>query len=669
MSLKVGKYKLIRRLAIGGMAEIFLASIQGEAGFERSIIIKKILPKYAHEPEFARRLIDEGLLASRLAHANIVQVLDLGKIGPDYFIAMEFVDGADLREVLARSAERKIRIPIPIGVHFLWQIARALSYAHDKKDESGQPLGIIHRDISPANILISWEGAVKLGDFGIAKASQRLTHTLTGVLQGKFPYMSPEQTEGTDLDQRSDIFSFGCVAYELLAGIRPFQAESDFGTLERIRDARCQHISSVRPELPAKLAKIVHTCLSKKRDKRYDNGTDLERALAAVLQEQGWVANEGDVAEYLDLIYGEDRFGLHDAAASTPSEALGEVEARPLSPDEYAGIIKPPTTSRSKPPENQTRSVIMPTWQTRKKTNRTAWIAWTVVMALIGTFLVLDYSNFHLLLGRDTTATAEMPRSRQQTARQAIATHRDVTRPESTDAAPSGPEIITPDQQTADVVSALDTGKNSADNPDRDVAQDIHAPTDVAPATDLHSPDYIKGIPPTDTGPQTVDAVRKSHNRNPGRDNARDKDRAQKRSITTVRALPMDAAIFQDGQLMGSQPQTITVPANSSGIGIRIEKEGYETVTFELKFPSPRTVQKRLMKQATGRVKLRYFPAVATVDIDGKVYKSQDGMNHVFAQLPVGSHVVTVTYEGKTTSRTIIIQEDREWAGTVTVEP
>jgi serine/threonine protein kinase len=661
VSLKVGKYKLIRRLAIGGMAEIFLASIQGEAGFERAIIIKKILPKYAHEPEFARRLIDEGLLASRLAHANIVQVLDLGKIGPDYFIAMEYVDGADLREILARSTERDILIPVPIGVHILWQVARALSYAHDKKDEGGHPLSIIHRDISPANILISWEGAVKLGDFGIAKASQRLTHTLTGVLQGKFPYMSPEQTAGADLDQRSDIFSFGSVAYELLTGARPFQAESDFGTMESIRDARFEPIETQRPDLPSHLADIVHTCLNGDKSNRYDNGAGLERALASVLQSKGWVATEGDVAEYLDLIYGEDRFGLHDAAASTPSEALGEVEARPLSPDEYAGIIKPPTTSRSKPEESYTRSVIMPTWQTRRKTRRSVWVAWTVTMALLGAFLVLDYASFHLLLGRQTTQQYDSPLAGQQETHAVVP--RDVREHSATDIrAESSDRFVEASQ--ADVVVA----DSMADVPAKTVDRDWWD-GEVSAAIDVVSPEDTKESVRVDLVADS--APEKPDIRHGGRSEsgARSEDKVQRPSVTSLRVIPFDAAIFQDGKLLGPQPQAITVPVGSKDIAIRIEKTGYETALFQLRYPSPRKLQKRLIKQALGRLKLRYFPAVARVTIDGKEYTSSDGMNHIFAQLPVGSHEVTVTHEGKSTTKTITIQEDREWAGTVAVEP
>ncbi len=383
------------------MAEIFLGEVQGEAGFERKVIIKKILPVYASEPEFIRRLVDEGLLAARLQHGNIVQILDLGRLGPDYFIAMEFVDGVDLRDVLATCAESRFVLPLPIAVHILWQVSRGLGYAHDKKSNKGEPLDIVHRDISPANVFVSWEGAVKLGDFGIAKASQRLSrHTMTGVLQGKFPYMSPEQAEGGPLDQRSDVFSFGILAYELLSGKRPFGGDSDMQVLVRVKETRFAPIRDVRPDLPPGLADVVHNCLQRDPERRYANGTALERALGQLMQQQGWVVTEGDVADTLNMLYGSKRRSLADM---TPDEeARAQVlDASPLDPyDLQAGLPAAPLRLRREPQADRTRSVVVtpPPRAAVRKRRSTALIA-AVAGLLLGGLVAADYFAFHLLLG------------------------------------------------------------------------------------------------------------------------------------------------------------------------------------------------------------------------------------------------------------------------------
>ena len=395
------RYRLLSRIAVGGMAEIFLATLQGEAGFEREVIIKKILPGYADELEFAKRLVDEGLLAGKLHHSNIVQVLDLGRLGPDYFIAMEYVDGPDLRDVLARAVAKGFLLPVPIAVHILREVARALAYAHDKKDEGGKSLNIIHRDISPANVLISWEGAVKLGDFGIAKASQRLVHTLTGVLQGKFPYMSPEQAGGGECDQRSDVFSFGATAYELLTLVRPFQAESDLKTLERVKCAQHPPLLKHRDNLPSELVEVVHTCLARDRDQRFANGAQLERALATLMQKCGWVVTEGDVADMLAALYGDDRVSRLAEARSSP-EPLAVVTASPLD-----GRVLVPDAPRHKSSVNvtaqespRTRSVVAPTWKLRAQRQRRTWVLWTALMVVLALALAADFRFFHVFLGR-----------------------------------------------------------------------------------------------------------------------------------------------------------------------------------------------------------------------------------------------------------------------------
>ncbi|RMF59325.1 MAG: serine/threonine protein kinase, partial [Calditrichaeota bacterium] len=213
-----GKYELLERLAVGGMAEVFRARVRAEGGFEKHLVIKRILPHLSSDSEFVVMLIDEAKIAVCLSHPNIVQVYDLGKIEGTYFIAMEFIEGGDLREILRRCAQRNITVPIDHAIYITTEVLKGLDYAHSKRagtKESATPLQIIHRDISPPNILLSYAGEVKIVDFGIAKASTRMMETAAGVLKGKFEYMSPEQASGLAVDARTDLFSTALLLYEM----------------------------------------------------------------------------------------------------------------------------------------------------------------------------------------------------------------------------------------------------------------------------------------------------------------------------------------------------------------------------------------------------------------------------------------------------------------------
>lgn len=658
MSLDVGKYRLIRRIAIGGMAEIFLASIQGEAGFERRIIIKKILPRHADEPEFARRLIDEGLLASKLHHANIVQVLDLGRIGPDYFIAMEFVDGVDLRAALARAVERGVRLPVPIATHMLWQVARALAYAHDKKSEEGEPLKIIHRDISPANIMVSWEGAVKLGDFGIAKASQRLTHTLTGVLQGKFPYMSPEQAEGLELGQHSDVFSFGSMAYELLSQVRPFQAASDLQTLERVRAAEYSPISTHREGLPEELAQVVHTCLHGDPAKRYVNGTELERALATVLQKNGWVVSEGDVADFLSLLFADDERRTISGTDEPQDEALGLVDASPLTSSDFRGPFVPPPADLSgtgASGEQHTRSVVMQTWDTRVRKKRTLWGAWTLLMLFVAGVLLLDYYQLNVFLGKGVVETAPPTSPAPLLPAQADLTDRDVS---PADLPPPARDVVDRrpgSPETAAAAPEIDAAPETRTAP-ADVTPDL--PRDV-PVDDADTGSGAR----RDTGPELVAVAVEITPAAP------EEKAMPRRCRTKVHVTPADARVYADEHLLGTQPQWVSVPPPGRSTTVRLVADGWESAEFRLSRRHGqncvREIGKQLRKKETGRIVLRPSPAKADVYINGKLQKKLGGAFYLEVEVPVGDHVIRVQDGDQTTEKTVKVEKDKTWKGMI----
>ena len=270
-----GKYFLLDRIAVGGTAEIFKAKSFGAEGFEKILAIKKILPHLARNKDFIKMLIDEAKIAVQLTHKNIVQVYDLGMVENDYFIAMEYIEGMNLRSITQRLKEMNKRLPLKDALYIVSEICGGLNYAHRKTDPEGKLWKIVHRDISPPNILLSLEGDVKIVDFGIAKAESKITETLTGVLKGKLAYMSPEQARCEDVDLRSDIFSTGIMLYELITNKDLFKRDSGLKSLEKIKKFNIE--PEFLPEnIPKELRLILLRALQKQPSKRYQSAKDLE---------------------------------------------------------------------------------------------------------------------------------------------------------------------------------------------------------------------------------------------------------------------------------------------------------------------------------------------------------------------------------------------------------
>jgi len=294
-----GKYYLLERINVGGMAEVFKAKAFGVEGFERLVAVKRILPNIAEDEEFIAMFIDEAKIAVQLQHANIAQIFDLGKVDDSYFIALEYVLGRDLRAMFDRLRQRNEAMGFAQACYIVMQVCEGLDYAHNKRDAQGRELHLVHRDISPQNVLVGFEGEIKLIDFGIAKAAGKASKTQAGILKGKFGYMSPEQVRGLPIDRRSDIFAVGIVLYELLTGERLFMGESDFSTLEKVRNVEIVPPSNYNNAIPEELERIVLKVLAKDPEDRYQNAIDLHDDLQAFLYTKGELYSRKDLAAWM----------------------------------------------------------------------------------------------------------------------------------------------------------------------------------------------------------------------------------------------------------------------------------------------------------------------------------------------------------------------------------
>ncbi|MEM9489283.1 MAG: protein kinase, partial [Myxococcota bacterium] len=288
---QLGKYTLLRRLGAGGMAEVYLARTAVAEGLTKELVIKKIRPAFARHRAFVSMFITEAKIALGLNHPNIVQVFDFGTAGDTFFLAMEFVDGVDLLTLLREATQRRQRIPLGLCAYICHEMAKGLDYAHRKVDERGQPLDIVHRDISPHNVLLSWDGTVKLVDFGIARVRGADEDSSGSGLKGKYSYMSPEQARGDAVDQRSDVYSLGVVLFELCCG-RPLFPGRGTQVLDRVRAGTFPRPRDVDPDLPADLEQIVMGALRFHRDDRFASARDLQHALAQFLFEQAASASD-----------------------------------------------------------------------------------------------------------------------------------------------------------------------------------------------------------------------------------------------------------------------------------------------------------------------------------------------------------------------------------------
>ncbi len=319
----IGRYEPIRRLAVGGMAEIFLARVPGVGleGFEKLVVVKRILPQHALDPELLRMFVDEARLSATLTSPHVTHVYDVGTDGDAPFFTMEYVHGANLRELLRAAAA-----PLPLGpaLTIVAAAADGLHHAHERLGPGGEPLGIVHRDVSPSNVLVSFDGGVKVSDFGIAKWAYQRTRTQEGTLKGKFAYMSPEQCRGRPVDRRSDIFALGTILFELTTGAAPFAAETDLEILNQIAEGRAAPPTwpAARGPYPPALAAIVMRALAPDPDGRFATMREMQLALEGFARDAGLALSTVNLAALMQELFASELAAWH--AAQRAGQTLGD---------------------------------------------------------------------------------------------------------------------------------------------------------------------------------------------------------------------------------------------------------------------------------------------------------------------------------------------------------
>ena len=325
---RLDRFELIAELASGGMATVFLARLSGVAGFQRLVAIKRLHPHLAREPEFVEMFLDEARLAARIHHPNVVPIQEVGESDHGYYLVMDYIEGDTLARVLAKAAKTNSKVPYGVTIRILLDTLAGLHAAHEMKDDHGEPLHIVHRDVSPQNILVGVDGVARVVDFGVARAATRLSTTRSGQLKGKLAYMAPEQARGAGVDRRADLFACGIVLWEALATKRLFKGDGEAETLNRVLYEPIATPSSVRPDVPKALEDICMKALSRDVDQRFataqDFGDELEKAARAL----GSVGSVRDVADCLQEVIGVDLTQQRDAvrawlARSEPSGSTG----------------------------------------------------------------------------------------------------------------------------------------------------------------------------------------------------------------------------------------------------------------------------------------------------------------------------------------------------------
>ena len=313
------RYRVIKRLEAGGMAEVFIGEAQSVQGFKKKVAIKRVLPHLAQNQNFIGMFLDEARLGARLTHANIVSVTDIGAADGTFFIVMEYVEGANLKKIIETLRQQGRPFPLKEAIYLCMEACRGLSFAHELEDDAGKLLNIVHRDVSPPNILISKRGEVKVTDFGLAKASTQLEKTDPGVVKGKFSYLAPEAAQGENVDARADLFAMGIVLWEMLAGRRLFLGETDYQTVKLVQQAQVPSLSRLNPEVDSEFEKVLGKALARDPRERYQSAREMGDALAGYLFSHQLKVTSYDIANLVKAVLAQEKPEASTAQAGQQS--------------------------------------------------------------------------------------------------------------------------------------------------------------------------------------------------------------------------------------------------------------------------------------------------------------------------------------------------------------
>jgi serine/threonine protein kinase len=668
-----GRYTLEHRLARGGMGEVFSARMKGPAGFEKKVVIKRMLPHLAESPEFVERFLDEGRLVVQLTHGNIAQVFDMGNVDGSYFLAMEYVEGTDLRRLLRRIHANDEQMPIALVMHTIAQVAKGLEYAHTRTNDSEENLGIIHRDVSPSNVMVSRHGEIKLLDFGIAKATSRVTESISGSLHGKFLYMSPEQAAGRPLDHRSDLFSLGTCAYEALTSTRPFTGDSDLRILELVRKGEHRKPTDIRPEIPTLVEAIVERCLKVDPDKRFESANQLHREIIEALAELRVVVSSSDLATFVSPYLNTDLDAPAGLGAAINQEldvllaggdppGQTQIASDPNSPLAFDETLANGGVSLNGEPTPDTatsRSRVTPLAENevpRSSRNRILIASFLLVSGIVTMY------NLNPSTADENMASANVPAPSSIESVLSAAP----PLPAPSDPTPAAPLQLPSDSSTR---AARDQSDKSTKTPKQPVTK-IPQPTDNAAPQPQAKPMFlhIKNIPPdtitsVDGLPITADETgqfqvppgdqpisiaitakgyaihRQVVERQEGATVTLEPNLVSESHTVLLRTDPEDAKILLGKTVVGRGMHRFTVKANTPVRGT-VVREGYAKRPFVLRFDGPktRTIRLKTIQQTTFSV--RIFPTNATVKLDGKSIRRTSAL--ITRHVSPGKHVLVI---------------------------
>jgi serine/threonine protein kinase len=668
-----GRYTLEHRLARGGMGEVFSARMKGPAGFEKKVVIKRMLPHLAEAPEFVERFLDEGRLVVQLTHGNIAQVFDMGNVDGAYFLAMEYVEGTDLRRLLRHTRANEEQMPIPLVLHTIAQVAKGLEYAHTRTNDDDENLGIIHRDVSPSNVMLSRHGEVKLLDFGIAKATSRVMESISGSLHGKFLYMSPEQAAGRSLDHRSDLFSLGTCAYEALTNTRPFNGDSDLRILELVRKGEHLKPTVIRPEIPTLVESIVERCLEVDPDKRFESANHLHRKILEALVELRVVVSSSDLADFvtpylnmadaapagLDAAINQELDALLTSGAQPGQTQMASDPNSPLAFDETIANGGESLKGEPAPDTATSRSRITPLAENevpRSSRNRILLASFLLVSGIVAMY------NLNPNEPDENIANANVPAP--STIENVMSAAPSLPTP--SDPTPAPPLLRPEDSSTR---TAHDPSNKPAETPKHLNAETPQPTGDPAPQP-IAEPMFlrIENIPPdTNTsidGQQiTADATGRFQvprgdkpisivitakgyavhqqvvERQEGATVTLEPNLVSESHAILLRTDPEDAKILVGKSFVGKGKHRFTVKAGTPVRGT-VVREGYANRPFTLRFDGPKTRVIRLKTTQKTTFSVRIFPTNATVKLDGKSIRRTSSL--ITRHVRPGKHALVI---------------------------